>query len=149
MSNPGSAGDLIVQALARLGSEESVRQFEHVIFRAGVGPAKRVVIFGCGYLGRLTLSGARQAGLEVVAFTDNNRSMWGERLDGIPILPPADAVSQYDRDAFFVVAIYNGTPPRTQLRALGCHHVVPYPLFFWQFASDMPGEDRLELPHRI
>jgi FkbM family methyltransferase len=49
----------------------------------------------------------------------------------------------------FVVAIYNGTSSRTQLRDLGCDRIVPYPIFFWQFSRHMPEEDRLELPHRV
>jgi FkbM family methyltransferase len=141
--------DSLEHVLAGLGSLESVRRFESSVFGAIAGSATKVVIFGCAYLGRLTLSGARDAGLDVVAFADNNQSVWGQRLDGIPILPVADAVSRHGRHAFFVVAVYNGTPPRKQLLALGCRRIVPYPMFFWRFAGHMPGEYRLELPHRI
>ena len=149
MSRPEALGDSLEQALADLGSEESLRRFESSIFTSIAGRSSKVVIFGCGYLGRLTLSGARGAGLEVAAFADNNQATWGQLLDGIPILAPAAAVSEHNRDAFFVVAIYNGTSPRTQLQDLGCQRIVPYPIFFWQFATYMPGEYRLSLPHQI
>jgi FkbM family methyltransferase len=142
-------GDSLDQVLAGLGSGESLRRFESSIFEAIAGGATKVVIFGCAFLGRLTLSGARDAGFEVVAFADNNQSIWGQLLDGIPVLPAAEAVSRHGRDAFFVVAVYNGTPPRKQLQALGCERIVPYPMFFWRFARYMPGEYRLDLPHRI
>jgi hypothetical protein len=143
------SGDSLEGVLAGLGSVESLRRFESSVFGAIAGGTIKTVIFGCAHLGRLTLSGARDAGLEVVAFADNNPSVWGQLLDGIPILPAAEAVSKHNRDAFFVVAVYNGTPPRKQLQALGCQRIVPYPMFFWQFSDYMPGEYRLELPHRI
>jgi FkbM family methyltransferase len=149
MPPPDDPGESLDRILEGLGTDESLRRFESSVFGSIAGGTTRVVIFGCAYLGRLTLSGARHAGLEVVAFADNDRSVWGQFLDGVPVLPPAEAVSKHNRDAFFVVAIYNGTPPRKQLEVLGCRRIVPYPMFFWQFAGHMPGESRLELPHRI
>ena len=140
--------DPLEQALARAGSAETARRRQETAFREIAGTARSVVIAGCGYLGRLAYSGAKAAGLEVAAFADNNPVLWGTTIEGVPVLNPADAVSRYDH-AFFVVAIYNGTPVRRQLGQLGCQRVVPYPLFFWEFWRWMPREDRLELPHRI
>jgi FkbM family methyltransferase len=111
--------------------------------------ATRTVIFGCGHLGKLTLEGATGAGLDVLAFADNNQSNWGRRIAGIEVMSPQEAVRRYNDDAFFVAAIYNGTLPRKQLTELGCKRIVPYPLFFWRFSQYMPSEDRLELPHRV
>jgi FkbM family methyltransferase len=141
--------DALDQALAELGTQESVLQRETSAFDAVARGARRVVISGCGHLGRLVLAGARRAGLDVVAFADNNVARWDGTLEGVPVLSPADAVSNHNRDAVFVVAIYNGTSSRAQLRDLGCDRIVPYPMFFWQFSRHMPEEDRLELPHRI
>src|SRR5580698_10731932 len=76
----------------------------------------RAVIFGCGHLGRVAFAGAIEAGLNVVAFADNNRSNWGRTIKGIPIVSPAEAVANHNQDALFLVAIYNGTAPRAQLR---------------------------------
>jgi FkbM family methyltransferase len=113
------------------------------------GEMTSVVIFGCGHLGRLTLEGATGAGLDVLAFADNNESNWGQKIAGIEVVSPPEAVRRYNSDASFVVAIYNGTPPKKQLAELGCRRIVPYPRFFWQFSRYMPSEDRLELPHRV
>jgi FkbM family methyltransferase len=107
-----------------------------------------VVIFGCGHLGRVAFSGAIEAGLNVLAFADNNRSNWGKTLEGIPIVSPAEAVAKHNQDALFLVAIYNGTVPRAQLRDLGCKQIVPFPAFFRRFPAFFP-EVGLELPHRI
>src|SRR5580700_5445569 len=109
--------------------------------------SKRVVIFGCGHLGKVAFAGAIEAGLNVVAFADNNRSKWGKMLEGITIKPPAEAVANH-QDALFLVAIYNGTAPRAQLRDLGCKRIVPFPAFFRRFPAFFP-EVGLETPHRI
>lgn len=143
------SSDPLERTLAALERREGVLQRETGAFDSVARGASQVVICGCGYLGRLALSGARRAGLDVVAFADNNAARWGGTLEGIPIMSPADAVAAHNRHAVFVVAIYNGTPSRAQLRDLGCDRIVPYPMFFWRFSRHMPEEDRLELPHRI
>jgi FkbM family methyltransferase len=84
-----------------------------------------------------------------LAFADNNEKNWGQRIAGVEVMSPQEVVLRYNDDAFFVVAIYNGTAPRKQLAELGCKRIVPYPLFFWQFSAHMPFEDRLELPSRV
>jgi FkbM family methyltransferase len=111
--------------------------------------ATQVVIFGCGNLGELALSGLRAAGCEPVAFVDNNHSLCGRTFRGVPVLSPRAGVDRFNDEAFFVVAIYNGSSPRNQLAALGCKRIVPYPLLFWRFHEHMKGETRLELPDRI
>jgi len=109
----------------------------------------RIVIFGTGYLGNLALSGLRAAGVEPLAFCDNNSALWGSRKDGIEVVSPAEAAARYRDCAAFVVAIYNASSPRRQLQTLACPRIVPYPVLFWKFWQSMPGENRLELPHRI
>jgi len=109
---------------------------------------RRIVIHGTGHLGGLALAGLRHAGIEPLAFCDNNARMWGTQKDGVTVLSPAEAAKRYKDSAAFVVAIYNPSAPRAQLRALGCC-IVPYPVLFWKHWSCMPAEYRLELPHRI
>jgi len=109
----------------------------------------RVIVFGTGYLGKLAHSGLRTAGVEPLAFCDNNSSLWGTIIEGSPVLSPAEAAARYKDDAAFVVAIYNSSRPQQQLRDLGCTRVVPYPILFWKHWRDMPKEDRLELPQQI
>src|ERR1700733_1321638 len=71
------------------------------------GGSTRVVIFGSGHLGKLVLAGATGAGLNVLAFTDNNPAKWGQCIEGIAIISPQIAVHRYSNEAFFVAAIHN------------------------------------------
>ncbi len=109
----------------------------------------RIVIFGGGHLGRLAVSGLQAAGLGPLAFCDNNPRLWGTEIDHAPVLPPAEAVRRFNDSAAFVTAIYNPSAIRSQLRALGCSRIVPYPALFWKCSRYMPAEDRLELPHGV
>jgi FkbM family methyltransferase len=109
----------------------------------------RIVLFGSAHLGKLALTGLRAAGVEPLAFCDNNSRLWDTRIEGVPVLSPATAAAQYGDSAAFVTTIYNPAVLRSQLRELGCGRVVPYPALFWKYWRSMPGEDRLELPHRI
>jgi FkbM family methyltransferase len=110
---------------------------------------KRLVISGTGYLGKLALAGLRSAGIQPLAFCDNNRELWGKSVDGLAVISPREAAEQYRDSAAFVVAIYNSSASRNQLRSLWCSRIVPYPVLFWKFWQFMANEDRLELPQRI
>ena len=110
---------------------------------------RRVVIFGTGQLGRFVLPALRRAGLDALAFCDNNPSRWGTEIDGVNVVSPSGALRMYGENACFLVAIYNSSVPRRQLRDLGCRRIIPYPVFFWKHWQSLPEEERLELPHRI
>jgi FkbM family methyltransferase len=144
--------DLLQELLAKLLSESP----QHVVERADgmydllAAPfQRRVVIFGAGQLGRFVLPALRKAGLEVLAYCDNNSPRWGSMIDGVPAMSPAEAVERYRDSACFLVAVYNSSAPRRQLRELGCPRIVPYPVFFWKHWRSLPGEERLAVPHRI
>src|SRR5947208_3525742 len=101
--------------LASLGSPDASAGFKPV--NEGT---KGLVIFGCGQLGSFALNGAIGAGLNVFAFADNNKANWGRRIGGVEVLSPQETIERYNDQAFFVVAVYNGTAPRKQLADLGC-----------------------------
>ncbi len=100
------------------------------------------VVFGAGNLGRRVARAVHP-----VLFCDNNRSLWGSRVEGIPVESPQSAVQCYPR-ATFVVAIWH--PSRTegmldriaQLRSFGAPRVIPF------FALLREHRDTL-LPHLL
>src|ERR1700716_1984456 len=113
MTQVESSLDPLVEALAALSLPNAIPTFEQV----GDG-SKSVVIFGCGQLGTFALDGATGAGLKVLAFADNNQTNWGRRIAGVEVMSPQEAIRKYNDEAFFVVAVYNGTAPRKQLGEL-------------------------------
>src|SRR5258707_15119942 len=46
----------------------------------------RVVLFGCGGLGRRAIEKLRELGIRPLALCDNNASLWGTEIEGIPLL---------------------------------------------------------------
>jgi FkbM family methyltransferase len=110
-----------------------------------------VVCFGAGRLGRRV---ARVIGPALMC--DNNVSLWGRNVEGVPVESPRAAVERYP-EATFVVTIWS--PSRTegmhehinQLRALGARNVIPFyalladygndllPHLFWQRADYYPA----------
>jgi len=144
--------DTLHQLLAELLTESRERTIARTAetYDRLTRPFERgVVIFGTGQLGRFVLPALRRAGLEALAFCDNNSGRWGTEIDGLNVIPPAAAIEKYGDSACFLVAVYNSSAPRRQLRVLGCRSIVPYPVFFWKHCESLPREERLELPRRI
>jgi FkbM family methyltransferase len=139
------------QVLSELLSEAPDRMEARVAgdFDRIAAPSQNpVLIMGTGHLGEWALGGLRGSGVEPVAFCDNNSQRWGATVQGLTVMSPEEAMSRY-KDPAVVIAIYNPSKPRLQLRQLGCSRIVPYPVVFWKCWNTMPKEDRLELPQRI
>ncbi len=106
-------------------------------------------MFGAGALGRLVLQGLKQAGIQPIAFADNNERLWHTEIGGVPVLPPSAVSDRYRDSACFVVTIYNGSPVRHQLKALGCKHVAPPAALFWKYGEVFTPNFGIELPHKL
>jgi FkbM family methyltransferase len=146
------------QELGELLSESipTAVQREAAAYEEAAGsPARPIVLFGGGGLGRRTLAGLRKAGREPVAFADNGPALWGKQIEGVPVLAPAEAAQRYGREAIFIVTIWRaGGPHRfdrteSQLRQLGCTRVVPAVLLFWRYPQFFLDYYCLGLPSRL
>ena len=109
----------------------------------------KLVLFGAGPLGKGVLAGLRKAGVEPLAFADNNRDRWHQQVMGLPVLSPAEAVEQYGQNSCFVVTIYQGSTVRRQLESLSCKRVVACAPLLWKYADIFIPQCGLELPHRF
>jgi FkbM family methyltransferase len=85
-----------------------------------------VLIFGAGSLGQKVLSDLRNNGIEPVAFMDNSQQMWYTTVDGLTVVPPGEARLRYGSGVVCVVAVYNHSTVRSQLRILGFKFVIQY-----------------------
>lgn len=113
------------------------------------GGQRNLVIFGAALLGQQIAKAAACAGLQVLAFADNDEKLWGTVRDGLYVLSPREAVERFSGLATFVVAIYNPSRPLRQLQELGCEGAASYPEFFWNFGEFMSGITGMAQPERI
>lgn len=96
------------------------------------GSSAPLVLFGAGGLGQRTLDGLRRLGIEPAAFSDNSQVLWGTQIDGVPVLSPREAASEYGRDSIACVTIWRAEgghqyeATRRFLEELGWHRVQPF-----------------------
>src|ERR1035437_785825 len=85
-----------------------VRQRENTVLDRLLTECNRqCVIFGAGSMGQRALAALHSIGIYPLSFSDNNPSMWGETVDGIPVLSPEDAAERFGEEALFFIAIRN------------------------------------------
>jgi FkbM family methyltransferase len=120
-----------------------------------IAAGRPIVLMGAGGLGRRALAGLRRHGVTPLAFADNATARHGTMIDGIPVMPPADAARRFGDSAVFVVTIWGANSPhrfahsRDQLRALGCGVVASFPPLFWKYADDLLPFYLQDLPSRL
>ncbi len=134
----------------------SVMRREQSTFDKLVAPFnKSLVLFGAGGLGRKTLAGLRQVGIEPLAFTDNNPLLWESTVEGVPVLSPQVAAQEFANSAAFIVSIWRGEgtdrmPERQQqLLDLGCVKVIPFGYLFWKYPDIFLPHYACDLPHKL
>jgi FkbM family methyltransferase len=97
-----------------------------------------IVLFGAGGLGKRTLRGLRQLGMEPLAFCDNNSGLWGRDIEGVPVLSLSEASQLHGADSAFVITIWSGRATdrmadrERQLRAAGCQTVLQWGPLYWK-----------------
>ncbi len=108
----------------------------------------RYVLFGAGRLGQITLSGLRKAGIEPLAFADNNPYLWGSRIEGVQVLSPQASEEQYRTNAIFVITVYTSAPVWDQLSGKGLK-VISFAALAWQYPQALTPHCVVELPDKI
>jgi FkbM family methyltransferase len=114
-----------------------------------------LVLFGAGGLGRLIERKLRGVGPRPVAFADNNEKLWGQSIEGVPVLSPGDAAARFGDSAAFVVAVWGvGSKDRMaarvgQLKELGCRVVVPFPALFWKYPDLFLPYHVIDQPRKV
>jgi FkbM family methyltransferase len=141
---------LLAQPLAE------VRQWENSRFdELASALSTSIVLFGAGGLGRKTLRGLRNLGIEPLAFADNNPALHDQQVDGLVVLSPEEAGKQFGKKAAFIVTIFmdsapGGIEPLTQkLNGLGCTHVMSFVSLFWKYPDSFLPHYSYDLPHKI
>ena len=142
--------------LYRLLSEpiEAAKERASTAFDQEMEPfGNKLVLFGVGNMGRRVLACLRQDGIEPLALSDNQKDSWGKTIDGLPVLPPEEAVRRHGCEAAFVVTIYNGhhsfPDTRRQLLSLGCARVISVVPLRWKYHETFLPYFRDDLPHKV
>ena len=137
-------------------SPESVAERERTTHDKLSAPFNnQLILFGTGKLGRRTLKGLREVGIEPLAFCDNNSVIWGSDIEGLKILSPAQAVSDFGAKAAFVVTIWNDTlghpldEIREQLQSYGDCTVISFLPLYWKYPVQFLPYFSLDLPSKI
>jgi FkbM family methyltransferase len=121
---------------------EHSRKREQAAFDEAAGACVgSIVLHGAGNLGRRVLQGLRKNGLDALAFADANPALRGQKIEGVPVFSPADAVRQYGSTAAFLVCVWN--PDRgsgvqdilDRLSAMGAARALPFVHLFWKYAD--------------
>lgn len=109
---------------------------------------ERFVLFGAGRLGQITLAGLRKAGIEPLAFADNNPNLWDTGIKGVQVLSPQASVEQFGKNAIFVITVYTSAPVLEQMRGMGLR-VASFATLAWQYPLALTPYGAVELPEKI
>jgi FkbM family methyltransferase len=145
--------------LERLLSEtvESVRDREDHELERKIGSLDDdFILFGAGNLGRRALTTLKRNGRAPVAFMDNNSSLWGKELDGIPIVSPADAAERFNpREVGVITTIWYGEAKDRMsdrlgpLRKLGFEKIALFGHLAWKFPDQFLPYYSLDKPSKV
>lgn len=114
------------------------------------------VLFGAGRLGRKVLPIIRKAGLNPVAFIDNNPRLWGSEIDGVKVLSPLDVVKQYAGSLpNVVVTVWSGElsdrmdDRLAPLKALGFDKIALFGHLAWMYPDHFLPHYSLDVPENV
>jgi hypothetical protein len=111
---------------ARQSAEAARRQFMARVYVDRLQPVLRAIrsakvrqltVYGAGDVGRLVVAACRASGITVVRVVDANCALWGQAIDGVPVMPLDACVA--DRVRVVVLASFvHSTAMRKSLRAV-------------------------------
>src|SRR5262245_35253436 len=99
------------------------------------------ILFGAGHLGRKVSKILKRIGKTPAAFIDNNSSLWGKNIEGVPIMSPAESARRYDAQKTGVITtIWCGEATDKMsdrlgpLAGLGFKNIALFGHLAWRFA---------------
>ena len=115
--------------------------------------AGQCVVFGAGSMGRRAIACLRRIGAHPVAVSDNNPSLWGTSVEGIPVLPPEIAAERFGAVAHFFIAVRNENhwyrETWQQLHSQGCAFVSSSEPIACQFPDVFPPFLPYDLHYKV
>lgn len=143
--------DQIVERIQVADLREQNQLYEHLDRNEGV------VLFGAGGLGRQVARILQNENLNVLAFADNQRTLWDTQVQGVQVLSPEKAATRYADSAYFIVTLWHPCKKSdvlsaaSQLRQLGAARIAPFSMLISRFPVLLPrmfwSDPRQILPH--
>lgn len=78
-----------------------------------------LVIFGCGFYGYNSYRWLKRRGYKIKVFMDNNKTLWGMRINGIPIEDPQQAGDMQEDTRYLIANEQYGEEIKKQLLEIG------------------------------
>jgi len=110
---------------------------------------KSIILVGAGELGKYALKGLLKIGIKPLAFTDNNKKLWGTKIDKIKVMSPKEAADNFKDNAVFVITVYNGSSLIQQMRNLQCKFISPFTYLFLKYSEVFLPYFSLDFPDII
>lgn len=106
---------------------------------------KVLVIFGAGKLGHEAIAYCVQEGIKISYITDNNAGLWGNKIEGIEIIPPQRTPDL--KPDLIILASDHSREMATQLETYGLNQYISYFLFKFRYSMQnvpQPGTTSVE-----
>ena len=129
-----------------------------------LGGQRDAIVYPAARLAREAAHRLRADGVRVVAYGDRDPNVHGGRVDGRPVLSPAQIAARHRGDVILVASTMYDSVIREDLESRGCEHVVPFgylnlrlPHIFstreydgaWSAASDPTNRSDIEFAHAL
>ena len=128
--------ELLGENIASVAEREK-NEFDRLVSPFG----RSLVLVGAGSLGRQVLACLREGGIEPLAFADNNPTLQGTNVNGVPVYSRQQVAEKYGSTAAFVVTIWNTDhsfiQTRSELTGLNCRKVVSAVSLRWKYAEKL------------
>jgi FkbM family methyltransferase len=114
------------------------------------------LLFGAGHLGRKVLKKLTAIDKRPLAFIDNNPKLWGTAIQGVLVMSPANAASQFDAASIGVITtIWCGEATDKMsdrinpIRDLGFRRIALFGHLAWKFQDEFLPHYSLDRPSKV
>ena len=97
----------------------------HPAFSKVISGKQPVILYPAARMARHAAGELRRMGANVLGFGDGNASLWGAKVDGLPVLTLDQIVERHKDAAVFVCSVIYDSAISDKLTARGCGSVVP------------------------
>lgn len=120
---------------------EKITRWQHHIFDILRTKHSPIILYGAGNIGRKVACALQDDCKDNIYFADQSPSLWGTRVEGIPVLAPLEAASAFGKRGLFVITVFNReteceyTRIVEALSSIGVARCIPWVFVGWKYAD--------------